>query len=309
MKPGESSTDVSADESRSQTTRRTLLGSLGIAAATVLTGCTVSGEVDRETASVEYTLPGNEVDRVSVSGGDGETTVRRWEGTDVRVEATKFARGKTELSDVTVTREMTGGRLDVGAEVPVQVGIGAFGGGLDSLDVRVPEGTRVTRIDIDDGSGRVTEVTGDIDLDVDDGSAEVGPVDGRLDVTVDDGTVTVGEVDRVTGELDDGDLEMTEPATLGDLTADDGDLDLAIEDIDGDITVQCDDGDVTARVTPTIDATVVANADDDAVRFEGGVFDSVTTTGGTTRGRIGDGNDQLTIDVDDGEIRVKPFRQ
>jgi hypothetical protein len=238
MEPDESSTDVSADGSRSRTTRRSLLGLLGIAAATVLTGCIVSGEADRETTSVEYTVPGNEVDRVAVSGGDAETTVRGWDGTGVRVEATKFARGKTDLSDVTVTREVTGGQLDIGAEVPVQVGIGAFGGGLDALDVRVPEGTRVTRIDIDDGSGRVTGVAGDIDLDVDDGSAEVGPVDGRLDVTADDGTVTIGEVDRVAGELDDGDLEMTEPATLGNLNADDGDLDLVIEDPDGDITVR-----------------------------------------------------------------------
>jgi hypothetical protein len=70
---------------------------------------------------------------------------------------------------------MTGRRLDVGAEVPVQVGIGAFDGGLDSLDVRVPEGTRVTRVDIGDGSGQVRRVMGDIDLEVDDGEVWVKP--------------------------------------------------------------------------------------------------------------------------------------
>jgi hypothetical protein len=303
----ESNTDASTNESQSRTTRRTLLGSLGIAATTLLTGCTVSGDVDRETKSVEYAVAGNEVDRVAVSGGDGEMTVRGWDGADVRVEATTFARGKTDISDVSVSREVIGDKLDIEVEVPDQVGIGAFGGGLESIDVRVPTGTRVTRVSIDDGSGRVTAVAGDIDLDVDDGSAEIGPVDGGLNVTVDDGAVTVGEVDRVAGELDDGTLEMTEPATIGDLTADDADLDLAIEGLDGDVTVQCDDGNVTARMTPTTDATVVANADGNAVHFEGGVFDSVTTSSETTRGTIGDGSDRLTVNIDDGEIRMAPF--
>jgi hypothetical protein len=304
MTPHEPTAGAPTSDSRPQTTRRALLGSLGIAATTLLAGCTVSGEIDRETATVQYSVPASEVDQVAVAGGDGETTVRGWDGSEVRVEATKYARGETDLSAVTVTRDVTGGQLDVGADVAEQVGFGAFGGGLDAVDVRVPRETQVTRVSIDDGSGQVTDVAGDITLDVDDGSADVGPVDGRLDLTVDDGDVTVGDVDGVTGKLDDGTLEMTEPATVGDLSADDGDLELAVEDVDGDVTVRCDDGDVTAAVAPAADATVVARTDDSAIDFDGGLFDSVSTSGGATRGRIGDGTDRLTIDVDDGEIQM-----
>lgn len=307
MKPDETSSDASADDWRSEPTRRAVLGSLGIAATTVLAGCTVAGEVERETTTEQYTVPGSDVDRIAVSGGDGETTVRGWDGTDVRVEATKYARGQTDLSDVTVTRDTSGGKLDVGAELSGSVGVGAFGGGLERLDVSVPEDARVTRVDVDDGSAQVADVTGDVALTVDDGTAEVGPVEGDVDVSVDDGRVTVGNVDRVTGELDDGTLEMTEPATLGDLSADDGDFDLAIDGLDGDVEVQCDDGDVTARVAPDIDATVVVRADDSAVRVEGDLFDSVTTTGDTTRGRIGDGTHELRVDIDDGESEIRPL--
>lgn len=307
MKPDETNTGASTDSSRRETTRRAVLGSLGTAATTVLAGCTVAGEVERETATEQYTVPGSDVDRIAVSGGDGETTVRGWDGTDVRVEATTYARGQTDLSDVRVTRDTSGGELDVGAEVSDGVGIGAFGGGLERLDVRVPEGARVTGVDVDDGSAQVTDVTGDVDLTVDDGTAEVGPVEGDVDVSVDDGRVTTGNIDRVTGDIGDGTLEMTEPATLGDLSADDGDLDLAIDGLDGDVEIQCDDGDVTARVGPDIDATVVVRADDSAVRVEGDLFDSVTTTGDTTRGRIGDGTHELRVDIDDGESEIRPL--
>ncbi|WP_436930673.1 hypothetical protein [Halosimplex halobium] len=86
----------------------------------------------------------------------------------------------------------------------------------------------------------MTEVENDIALDVEDGSVEVGPVDGRLDLTVDDGS-----------------LEITEPAIIEYISVYGGDLDLAIGDVDGDITVQYDDGDVTAQIASTTDAAVV----------------------------------------------------
>ncbi|WP_123538203.1 DUF4097 family beta strand repeat-containing protein [Halosimplex salinum] len=307
MRVNEATADRSRAETQSGTTRRTALKGLGVAATALLAGCSVTADVERETADVEYSVDGSEVDRIAVSGDDGDTTVRGWDGDDVRVEATKYARGRTDLSDVTVTRAVADGRLDIEADVSVAVGIGPAGGGLESLDVRVPQGTRVTRVEMDDGDAEVTDVAGDLTLDVDDGTVEVGPLSGHLETTVDDGTVTVGAVDRVTGEFDDGALEMTEPATVGDLSVDDGDLELAIEDLDGDATVECDDGTVTARVAPTIDATVVVNADDGSVQYEGDLFDSVSTNEDTTRGEIGDGGDRLTIDVDDGDVRMSPL--
>jgi hypothetical protein len=73
---------------------------------------------------------------------------------------------------VTVTRDTSGGELDVGAELSASVGVGTFGGGPESLDVSVPEDTRVTSVDVDDGSAQVAEVAGDID----DGESETRPL-------------------------------------------------------------------------------------------------------------------------------------
>jgi hypothetical protein len=307
MKSSETSAGDSPDGPPSGPTRRTLLGAVGLTAIAALAGCTVAGDVGRETATEQHSVAGEDVDRIAVSGGDGETVVRGWDGTDVRVEATKYARGNTDLSDVRVTRDVVDGRLAVGTETVDGLSVGASGGGLETIAVEVPRGVSVDRVEVDDGSGTIADVAGDLELDVGDGDADVGPVDGTLRVDVGDGDVTVGGVEGVAGKLADGTLRMTEPARLGDLRVDDGTLELAVGSIETDATVTCDDGDVTAQIDPELDATVVVAADDAPVHVDGDLFDGVETTDGTVRGQVGDGSRQLTIEVNDGSVRLRPL--
>ena len=62
-----------------------------------------------------------------------------------------------------------------------------------------------------------------------------------------------------------------------------------------------------AALAPTLDATVEIHSDDGSVRIEEGVLDSIETTEGTTRGTVGDGSGQLTIRIDDGDVRLSPL--
>lgn len=289
------------------TTRRRVLGGIGLGMVCGLVGCVGFTERDRRTATEEFSVAGEQVDRVVVRGDDGETAVSGWDGTDVRVEATKYAVGETDLSSVRVARDVTGGRLSIGVEVPGRFSLGPSGGGLEALDVRVPRDVRVERVGIDDGTARVNDVAGDLALSVDDGTAEADGVDGALNVSADDGEVTVGTVVSVTGEIGDGRLRMSEGAIVGDLTADDGDFDLAIQGLDGEVTIRCDDGAVDAALAPTLDVTVEVHSDNGSVRIEEGVLDSVETAEGTTRGTVGDGSGQLTIRIDDGNVRLSPL--
>jgi hypothetical protein len=307
MKSSETSADESPDSPPSGPTRRTVLGAIGLTATAALAGCTVAGDVGRETTTEQYSVAGDDVDRIGVSGGDGETVVRGWDGTDVRIEATKYARGKTDLSDVRVTRDVVDGRLAIGAETTDGLSVGASGGGLEAVAVEVPRDISVDRVGIDDGNGDVTDVAGDLELDVGDGSADVGPVDGSLRVDADDGDITVGNVDSVTGKLADGTLRMTEPARLGDLRVDDGTLELAVGTIESQPTVTADDGDVTARIGPELDATVLVKADDAPVRTDSDLFDSLETTDGTVRGQVGDGSGRLIIEINDGSVQLRPL--
>lgn len=296
--------DTSPTADDPETTRRAVLGAVGAAATAAIAGCNALGDVQRETETVEFAVPASDVDSVAVEADDGQTVVHGHDSDDVQVEATKYAIGSMELEDVTVSRDITGGRLDIEAGID-GVMVGAGGGGIEELDVAVPQDVTVESVGIDDGEGEIRDVSGDLSLTVDDATAEVGPVDGRLDVSVDDGTVTTGDVARVTGDLDDGRLEMTEAATLGDITVDDGNLDLAVAAVDGSVDVDTDDGDVTAAIASTVDTTVAIEADDGSTEVDDGLLDSISTAGGTTRGEIGDGTSELTISADDGDVRLR----
>jgi len=287
-------------------TRRRALKAFGAAGAALLAGCTVSGDVKRVSESVEYTVAGSDVDEVSVSGDDGDTVVRGYDGDDIQVEATKYALGDTDIADVTVTRDVVNGRLDVEAQIPDQGGFGTFGGGLESLEVKVPQGTTVTDVSVDDGDLELTDVSGDVTLDVDDGVANVGPVDGFVEASADDGTVSLGAVDGVSASVDDGTVEMAEPATVGDFDADDGLLELAVAALDEDVTISGDDGDITLQLAADLDATVVVTSDESAtIEYDGLLFEDVTTTENRTTGTMGDGTHDVTVDVDDGTVDVE----
>ncbi|MEZ3117354.1 hypothetical protein RYH80_15670 [Halobaculum sp. MBLA0147] len=275
---------------RRETTRRTVLGAVGSVAAVGLAGCVGPSDDERETATVEHTLSADDVDELAVSVDDAETTVRQWDESTVRIEAEKYAIGQTKLSEVSVTREVSGGVLNVGGEYTSGIQFGVVGGGVERLDVRVPAGVEIGRVDGDDGRITVTNLSGTADIDVEDGD------------------VTVDGVDGLRGEIDDGSIEAASPVRLGDVTGGDASVDLAVGGTDGDTTVECDDGRIVVRVAPGLDATIVAESDDGNVQFADGAVDSVESTGDDTlRGRVGAGGDRLRLAVDDGRIVVRPL--
>lgn len=302
-----SQSDRTADEESHtgpDVSRRQVLTAVGLGGAVALAGCAGFGDTERETTDVQYDVSAD-VETVAVNSDDGETTVEAWDGEDVRIEATKYAVGQTELSDIEVVREVTNGRLDISEERSTGPIVGVGGGGLESLTVRVPTGVRVTELDVDDGDATVRNVSGELALSIDDGDADIGPLEGELSVDGDDGDVTVDQVDRFSAELDDGAVTMNEPATLGDVRVDDGDLDLSVDGVADDSVVRADDGDVTVRLSPSLDATVVCTQNDGTVQLDGDVFDEVETVGNEFRGRIGDGSDRLAVDVDDARVSLE----
>lgn len=248
-------------------------------------------------------MDGDRVDRLVVAGGDGETTVKATDTDSVRVTATKYAVGQTDLSDVEITRTVRNGRLRVGASLNTGFTLGVAGGGLERLDVAVPRDVAVERVGTDDGSARVRGVAGDPVVAVDDGELQASELDGTVEVSGDDGTVRLGAVGGVTGQIDDGRLRMNAPATLGDVSADDGELRLAADALDGTPVIEVDDGSVDLALASSLDATVEIRVDDGSVAAD--ALSDVTVEGDRTRGTIGDGSGQLRIRADDGSVRVR----
>lgn len=264
------------------TTRRGVLGAVGAAVTAGLAGCAGITEGSREQTDVEHTVS-EDVDRLSVDVGDADVTVDTWDNSDVQIEATKYAIGQTELSEVSITREVVSGALTVGVERTDSIQVGTVGGGAEAIDVRVPSDVQIDEISADDGEITVDDVSGD------------------LAVAVDDADVTVAGPDTVRGELDDGSLELMTPATIGDVTAADAEIDVAVADTDGDTAIRVDDGAVTARLASELDATVVVEGDGTVNGLD--ALDSVETSGEMSlTGRAGDGGDELRIVGDDAVV-------
>jgi len=266
-------------------TRRGVLGAVGAAITVGLAGCAGVTEQDREETDVEYTVS-ESVDRLSLDVGDADVTVDSWDNSAVQIAATKYAIGQTELSEVSVTREIVDGALTVGVERNDSIQFGTVGGGAETLDVRVPSGVQIDEIDAADG-----EIT-------------VGDVPGRLDLTVDDAAVSATGPEAVRGELGDGSLEVTTPATVGDVTGDDAEIDLTVADTDGEAAITIDDGRVTARLASGLDATVVVETDATVDGLD--TLDGVETNGeASITGRVGDGGDELRIAGDDAVVDLR----
>lgn len=286
--------------------RRQVLGAVGITGAVALAGCVGTGDADRETTDVQHDVTG-EVESLAVDSDDADTTIEPWDGETVRIEATKYAVGQTELSDIGISRDITDGQLSISEESSTGLIVGVGGGGIESLTVRVPRGVQVRELDVDDGNAVVKNVAGDLTLSIDDANVDIGPLDGALSVNGGDADVTVDRVDEFSAELDDGTVSMNEPATIGDVRTDDGTVDLSVDGIADDSKVEADDGDVTVRLSSSLDATVLCNKNDGSVRVEGDIFDGVEYRSDQFRGRIGDGSDRLSISVDDGQVSLKPL--
>ncbi|PSQ29455.1 hypothetical protein BRD06_02905 [Halobacteriales archaeon QS_9_67_15] len=129
----------------------------------------------------------------------------------------------------------------------------------------------------------------DIEADVSD-EVGIGASGGgfeALEVKVSTGT----RVSRV--GINDGEGQVTDLAGHVTLDVDDGTAEV------GPV-----DGDVTAEIAAGIDASVVVQGDDGDAQFESDAFDSVSSTEGRTRAEIGDGGDQLTVDVDDADVHL-----
>lgn len=101
-------------------------------------------EPERQTTTVRYDVT-DDVETVAITAGDAETTVERRDDDTVRIEATNYAVGQTDLSGVTVTQTVTGSHLDVGAGRTGELTLRAADGGVETISVGIPEGVRVTR--------------------------------------------------------------------------------------------------------------------------------------------------------------------
>lgn len=219
-----------------------------------------------------------------VENRNGAVAVSGEDRADVALTITTKARSRAALDGVRVV--VTGGE-DVPLVVETESGSGLDDGVVVDLEIALPTGVPVERVETENGVVEVTDVVGDARLETQNGTVTAERVDGYLDLRTGNGTVTardVAGIDRVeTGN---------------------GGIDVELDAIRQDVTASTRAGTVTVRAGPDLDADVVLSTrvgevDAPAIgRSGGGVLPSELT------GTLGDGGHRLRVESQVGAVEL-----
>lgn len=234
-------------------------GLLAVAAALVLTGCTVQVSVDSCRYSEELTasVPVGSEKVLNVYADTGSLTIEgRPDLKEVRVRGTACASTESQLSSIQLKAEPTGEQVRVEAVLPKV----NFGNSPSlSLVIEVPEAMQV-RVTDDSGDVRIERVAG-VDIDDQSGSVVLQEIAGRVVIRDDSGDV---EVRDVTGDVeveDDQSGSMTFTKIRGNLIINRDDSgDITANDVAGSVTI---DRDESGNITISgVKGSVTVNNDD-----------------------------------------------
>jgi len=203
-----------------------------------------------------------------------------------------------------------------------------------SFDIKLPKQMDLD-LNTDDGDIRVTNVEGDFDISVDDG--DIFLFDSkvrRIKINIDDGDIRIENVSRlqqnsassITISCDDGeiflrdvDVESIElnvddadiyfdDVSFKTLTADlddgDFDADIVIQD-DGRVRIWNDDGTIELRMQENIEAYFNLVAYDGRIRTNYPIEVERDEGESWVRERLGNGNIEITIETNDGDIYIR----
>lgn len=247
--------------------RRRLLAGGSVAALAGLAGCIATSRDVEETVDERY--EGDDLSELTASAVNGDITVVGEDRDDVAVTGTKAAASEGDLESVRLEASRDGDTLAL--DVDVDGGFLRFGPDPKmDLEVAVPAGLRVSRVETTNGRLEVVDVAGETAAETTNGDVELGAIDGPLSAETTNGDVTLTAVgDDATAETTNGavDLEI-EPAL---------EATLSVSTTNGEITVEGFDDDV-----------IRTDSDLEVTRGDGSHSLEVSTTNGDVDVRVGD---------------------
>lgn len=246
-------------------------GLLAVAAALVLTGCTVDGSARFSVDNCSYredrsaTVPVEKAKDLVVHAGAGSLRIEGSSDlTEVRVRGTACAASENLVRDIQLKTGQKGDAVEVEAVLPQT----AFGNSpyLDMV-IEVP---RTLMVRVTDQSGNV-QVEGVAGVTIVDGSGSMDLVEVTGDIRIRDESGDI-EVRRSTGNVvieRDGSGSIRVAGLKGNLTVEvDDSGDISVEDVQGSVDIESDgSGSIDVR-TVTGDFTVGRDGSGD-IRYSG----------------------------------------
>lgn len=157
-----------------------------------------------------------------------------------------------------------------------------------SVELRIPRSIAVSAVRTGAGDVTLTGVRGDTAVQTGEGDVTIRGVSGRPTVETDDGSVIVENVDGV------GNLNGVGP------------IDAEVQSVRGDTVIRAERGDVTARVAPTLSASLDAAADGGVTVEDGLLTERTTDAADRVEGPIASPADRLLrVASGDGDVTVE----
>ena len=266
---------------RSRRSRRAFLAGSGAVALAAVAGCTgplTTASETRTLSALDGATP------VAVDTHNGDVTVTGEDRADGHLSLTKRTRRNVDLDRVTVAVTTRDGVATLEPDVPDDVPRGAVS--LD-VDLAVPRGTPVERVETVNGDVRVTDVGGDLSVATRNGEVTVADLDGTVAV-------------RTTN----GDVEVERVAAIGAIHTVNGDVDAAVSSMPGDTRIETTNGGVTLALADGLDARV------DVALVNGEVTTGDLALGAASPGRtrvagaLGSGGPTLTVRTVNGDVTL-----
>jgi DUF4097 and DUF4098 domain-containing protein YvlB len=254
------------------------MGKAIVAATAILAmGCAQQAAVVEETQPVEV---GSVVEMYTFNG---DVSVEWYQGTEMDLSYQKTTwRGEAELDKVEVTVSEEGHATIIRAEKlqeGAQVGV--------DLDVRLPEGVGLGRVETSNGNVTVTGGSGDAIVDTSNGDI-----------------VFRGFAGSVRGDTSNGDIVVL-GGTLRSADTSNGEIEAEIRSVQGSRTVlDTSNGNIDVYISPELDLKVIMDTSNGSVSVSGLPVADLWIEDSEGTATLNAGTHELVLDTSNGDVRV-----
>lgn len=288
-----------------KTSRRGLLAGVAGTATTALAGCASITPLVGQRLTDDFTIDVDGNEHLSVTGDIGAITVRGADREDIAVEVVKQSSSvRTDLEDLTVQTERDGSTLAIRTEYEGNIGWMESQPSAD-LDIWIPRGISVDRIEASVGRIDIRDVTGEVDVESTTGRITVEHVDGSVAARSTTGRIELSDVSgHVSAVATTGRIRISNVESTGDVSTSTGRIDVEIPAIEGDTRIQSQTGRITAAISPDMDADIRASSNTGRVSHDALPLTDVTSGRQSVSGQLGEGGPTITFQTSTGRITL-----
>ena len=286
-------------------TRRGLLGAVGVGLGSVLAGCGSVRQMEPEQIRDTRTVDPSRVAALSVTEATGDVAFIGEPRDDIKIISQKHPTGGVTPQELDTDVQIVENRLEITTDEPQLLGLG---GGRVALELRVPPSVAVHRLHTNHGSVTGVEVPDGATLEAPDGDVSVSRARGDISARSTKGHITV---DGTEGDLSattlEGTIQVRDPMRVAALTTQTGDITADVPAVADDALVESSAGDLLLRLSEGLSATLSAHTGtgEFSVPKQAPQFHVHQRTETQLHAAVERGTSRLTARTDDGDITIR----